>query len=135
MTEKRGHPKTNKNILDVNGLLLEYIVTKTDKYDNEVSYFKVIDKNCKFQMASSLKEVCDECNMPFWKTEDHEYMLKVKKRNHPKKVMENNDIVTANLSFKYYRMEKDDGLLQGYFAKITSYEEDKENNQIKDKMK
>ena len=55
MTEKRGHPKTNKNILDVNGLLLEYIVTKTDKYDNEVSYFKVIDKNYKFKTSSILK--------------------------------------------------------------------------------
>ena len=44
MTEKRGRPKTNKNILDVNGLLTEYIVTRIDKYDNEVSYFKVIDR-------------------------------------------------------------------------------------------
>ena len=127
MTEKRGRPKTNKNILDVNGLLTEYIVTKTDKYDNEVSYFKVIDKNYKFKMSTILKEVCDEVTMPFWKTEDHEYMLKVKKRNHPKTVLENNDTVTVNLTFKYYCMDKGDGLLQGYFAKITSYEEDKEN--------
>ena len=66
MTEKRGRPKTNKNILDVNGLLTEYIVTKTDKYDNEVSYFKVIDKNYKFKMSTILKEVCDEVTMPFY---------------------------------------------------------------------
>ena len=122
MTEKRGRPKKSTNTLDVNGLLTEYLVTKTDQYDNEVSYYKIIDKNYKNKMSVLLKEVCDECSMPFWKTEDHEYILKIKKKNHPKKVLENNDIVTVNLTFKYYCMDKGDGLLQGYYAKITSCE-------------
>ena len=128
MTERqRGRPKNNKTIIDVNGLLLEYIVTNIDKYDNEVSYFKVVDKKT-INVEWHLKEVCEECNMPFWNTEDHEYMLKVKKRNHPKTVLENNDIATANLTFKYYCMDKGDGsLMQRYFTKITSYEEDNEN--------
>ena len=40
-----------------------------------------------------------------------------------------NDIVTVNLMFKHYCMEtNDDKLLQGYYVKINSYEEDKENN-------
>ena len=130
MIEKRGRPKKSTNTFDINGLLTEFITTKTDKYDNEISYYKVIDKNYKNKMSGILKEVCEECRMPFWKTEDHEYILKVKTRNThtPKKKLENNDIVTLNLMFKYYCMEKDDGLIQGYYAKILSYDDDKENN-------
>jgi len=129
MTEKRGRPKLNKNTFDVNDLLCEYLSTKTDKYDNEVSYYKVRDKNYKNKMSGILKEQCDECKMPFWKTEDHEYILKVKTKYTPKTKLDVNDIVTVNLMFKYYAMQtNDDKLLQGYYAKILSYEEDKENN-------
>ena len=128
-TEKRGRPKKSTNTFDVNGLTTEYLSTKTDKYDNEVSYYKIIDKNYKNKMSAILKEVCDECKMPFWKTEDHEYILKVKTKYTPKTKLDVNDIVTVNLMFKYYAMQtNDDKLLQGYYAKILSYEEDKENN-------
>ena len=126
--EKRGRPKKQTNTFDVSDLLTEFITTKVDKYDNWITYYKVIDKNYKTKMSGILKEVCDECVMPFWKTEDHEYMLKVKKKNTPKTIIENGDIVTLNLMFKYYCMEKDDGLIQGYYAKILSYDDDKENN-------
>ena len=129
MTEKRGRPKKSTNTFDVNGLLVEYLSTKIDKYDNEISYFKLIDKNYKNKMSAILKEVCDEIKMPFWKTEDHEYILKVKKKYTPKNILDVNEIVTVNLTFKYYCMEtNEDKLLQGYYAKINSYDEDKENN-------
>jgi hypothetical protein len=127
-TEKRGRPKSNKNTLDTNGLLCEHLTTKTDKYDNEVSYYKVIDKNVKNKMSSILAQQCDECKMPFWKTEDSEYILKVKKKYAPKKDLEDHDIVTVNIVFKYYCMETDDDkLLQGYYIKNLTYEEEKEN--------
>ena len=129
MTEKRGRPKKSTNTFDVNGLLVEYLSTKIDKYDNEISYFKLIDKNYKNKMSAILKEVCDEIKMPFWKTEDHEYILKVKKRHTPKNILDVNDIVTVNMTFKHYCMEtNDDKLIQGFYCKINSYEDDKENN-------
>ena len=130
MTEKRGRPKKTFNTLDVNGLMTEFLSTKKDNYDNEISYFKVTDKNIKNKMSGILSQVSDEglVKMPFWKTEDGEYILKVKNKYSPKKVIFNNDIVTMNLTFKYYCMNKeDDSLLQGYYAKITSYDNDKEN--------
>ena len=126
--EKRGRPKKQTNTFDVNGLLTEFITTKVDKYDNWISYYKVIDKNYKTKMSGILKEACDEYIMPFWKTEDHEYMLKVKKKYTPKTLIENGDVVTLNLTFKHYCMDKDDVLLQGYYAKILSYDDDEENN-------
>ena len=128
-TEKRGRPKKTTNTFDVNDLLCEYLTTKVDKYDNEISYYKIIDKNYKQKMSSILKEQCDECRMPFWKTDDQEIILKVKTKNIiPEKDLKNNDITTLNMTFKYYCMQKDEGLLQGYFIKITSCEDDKENN-------
>ena len=127
--EKRGRPKKQTNVFDVPGLLCEYLTTKVDKYDNEISFYKVIDDSFKVKMKSILKEMCEECRMPFWKTEDHEYILKVKTRNIiPDKDLKNNDITTLNMTFKYYCMNTDDKLLQGYFIKITSCEDDKENN-------
>ena len=138
MTERRGRPKRQTNTFDVNGLTTEYLSTKTDKYDNEVSYYKIIDKNYKNKMSAILKEVCDECKMPFWKTEDQEYILKVKAKYTPKATLDVGDLVPVNCIFKHYCMETgDDKLLQGYYVKIHSYdhivsfslgEEDKENN-------
>ena len=129
MTERRGRPKKPTNTFDVNGLLAEYLSTKTDKYDNEVSYFKLIDKNLKGKMSAILSQQCDECKVPFWKTEDHEYILKVKKRHTPKNILDVNEIVTVNLTFKHYCMEtNDDKLIQGFYCKINSFEDDKENN-------
>ena len=128
-TEKRGRPKSTKNTFDVNDLLCEYLTTKVDKYDNEISYYKIIDDTFKIKMKNILKEQCEECKMPFWKTDDQEIILKIKTKNIiPQKDLKNNDIVSLNMTFKYYCMQKDDKLLQGYFIKITSYEDDKENN-------
>ena len=80
-------------------------------------------------MSAILSQQCDECKMPFWKTEDGEYILKVKQKYTPKTTLEVNDIVTLNLMFKHYCMETDgEKLLQGYYVKIHSYEDDKENN-------
>ena len=128
-TEKRGRPKKEKNTFDVNDLLCEYLTTKVDKYDNEISYYKIVDDTFKIKMKNILKEQCEECKMPFWRTDDQEIILKIKTKNIiPEKDLKNNDIVSLNMTFKYYCMQKDDKLLQGYFIKITSYEDDKENN-------
>ena len=128
--ERRGRPRKNVNTFDVNSLTTEYLSTKKDNYDNEISYFKIIDKNTKSKMSGILSQVSDDglVKMPFWKTEDGEYILKVKNKYCPKTVLDVNDIVTLNMTFKYYCMNKeDDGQLQGYYAKITSYDNDKEN--------
>ena len=101
MTERRGRPKKTTNTFDINGLITEYLSTKTDKYDNEVSYYKVIDKNVKNKMSAIFAQQCDECKMPFWRTEESEYILKCKKKYAPKKDLEDHDIVTVNIVFKY----------------------------------
>ena len=81
-------------------------------------------------VSGILDQVCEERKVPFWKSEDGEYILKVKKKYTPQKTMlDVNYIVTVNLMFKHYCMETaDDRLLQGYYVQNISYKEDKENN-------
>ena len=43
----------------------EYITTKTDKYDNEICYFKLRDKNIDSKVAPLMK---DSFNLPLFKS-------------------------------------------------------------------
>ena len=41
----RGRPTKNTNVLVINDLVVEYLTTKTDNYNNEISYFKIVDSS------------------------------------------------------------------------------------------
>ena len=43
MSNTRGRPKQSNKIIEVNDIKCEFIISKTDKYENEVSFFL---KNC-----------------------------------------------------------------------------------------
>ena len=75
----RGRPRKATNVIEVNNIKLEYIITKTDNYENEISYLKVIDKQFKTKMQPIVSQTCDECKLPIWKSDDGFYMVKVKK--------------------------------------------------------
>ena len=119
----RGRPKGKKqtNIIEIKDLKLEFIISKTDNYNNDISYLKVIDKAFKTKLQPILSQVCEECRIPCWKADDGLYMLKCKNKFMPEKEFENNEIFNADLDFNYYSMSKDDGeLLQGYYLKINT---------------
>ena len=128
MTEKRGRPKKQTNTININDLLCEYISMKTDKYDNAIVWYKIVDPNYKQKMSPILSQQCDECKMPFFKTEDNAYMLKVKKKYDKASLNETNDSIFLNLVFKYYCMETEENkLLQGYYVTKVELNEEKEN--------
>ena len=115
----RGRPRKSTNIIEVNNIKLEFIVTKTDDYENSISYIKIIDKSFKTKLQPILSQNCDDCKLPLWLGDDGMYMLKCKNRWMPEsKVFEKNELFTANLIFAYYCMSKNDDLLQGYYVKI-----------------
>ena len=119
----RGRPKKNNNIIEVNNIKLEFIITKTDNYENDISYLKIIDKAFKNKLQPILSQVCDDCKVPVWKSDDGFYMLKVKKKWMPEKDFESNEIITADLNFHYYSVAKDDGdLLQGFYVRLSTNE-------------
>ena len=77
---KRGRPKLNTNNITINELLVEYLSTKVDKFNNEISYFKIVDSAFRIKLKP-LFSLNDDGNLklPIWMTEDkNEYILKVK---------------------------------------------------------
>ena len=116
---KRGRPAKNTNTVTINELIVEYLSTKKDNYDNEVSYFKIVDPafRAKLKPLSSLNEE-GLLKMPIWVTDKTEHILKVKS----KFVNNSQDLVTnalhiININFEFYHMEQHD--IRGYYAKIT----------------
>jgi hypothetical protein len=117
----RGRPRKNNNIIEINNIKLEFIITKTDNYENEISYLKVIDKQFKTKLQPIVSQTGDDVRLPIWRSEDGFYMIKVKRKWMPERDFENNEIVTADLNFHYFNMAKDDGdLLQGYYVKLIT---------------
>ena len=120
----RGRPKGAKkqnNVIESNNIKLEFIITKTDNYNNDISYLKVIDKAFKNKLQPILSQMCDDVRLPIWKSDDGFYMVKVKNKWMPEREFENNEILTADLNFHYFNMAKEDGdLLQGYYVKLST---------------
>ena len=119
--------------IEIKNITVTYISTKTDKYDNTLCYFKVTDTKAKKKLSPILSQMCEECRIPIWITEDGEYMLKVKKKYAPNLLVANT-VLTVILTFKYYCMEVMDGVLnQGYYVilavmdKCPSEHDDDEN--------
>ena len=54
---------------------VEYITTKTDKFDNELSSFKLRDKNIESKFSPLIKE---SFRLPWFKSDKGQYILKVK---------------------------------------------------------
>ena len=105
--------------IEIKNITVTYISTKTDKYDNTLCYFKVTDTKAKKKLSPILSQMCEECRIPIWITEDGEYMLKVKKKYAPNLLVANT-VLTVILTFKYYCMEVMDGVLnQGYYVILT----------------
>ena len=117
----RGRPKKSTNIIEINNIKLEFIVSKTDNYENEISYLKVIDKSFKTKLQPIVSQICDDCRVPVWRTDDGLYMLKCKNKFMPEREFEKNEIFNADLNFHYYTMSKEDGdLIQGHYLKIST---------------
>ena len=115
----RGRPTKNTNVLVVNDLLVEYLNTKTNTYDSEISYFKIIDSAFRVKLKSLFSLNDDgSMKMPIWVTEKQEHILKVKSKfivNH--KDLIEHEVFVLNVNFEYYNMEQAN--IKGYYAKIT----------------
>jgi len=76
---KRGRPAKNENKVTINDLVVDFLATKANDYNANISYFKVVDVECKPKMKSIIGLQDDDIRMPCWKTVDkQEMILKVK---------------------------------------------------------
>ena len=120
---KRGRPAKNLNNIIINELLVEYLSTKEDKFDNDISYFKIVDSAFRVKLKP-LFSLNDDGNLklPIWQTEDkNEHILKVKKRwIGPLKNLIKNELYNIDITFENYSMETDNGVIKGYYAKVPT---------------
>ena len=67
--EKRGRPQKNNVDISVKDLLVEYLSTKPDDYNNNISYFKIVDSGLKLKLKP-LFSLNADLTTPIWKTDD-----------------------------------------------------------------
>ena len=119
----RGRPAKNLNNIIINELLVEYLSTKEDKFDNDISYFKIVDSAFRIKLKP-LFSLNDDGNLklPIWQTEDkNEHILKVKKRwVGPFNNLIQNELYNIDITFENYSMETDNGVIKGYYAKVPT---------------
>jgi len=121
--EKRGRPqKTNSDII-VKDLLVEYLSTKPDDYNNNISYFKIIDSELKLKLKP-LFSLNADFKMPMWKSDDkNEYILKIKEKiikpGNPALMFKLKENYSIHVKFVYYDMASQN--IKGYYGVLTDY--------------
>ncbi len=90
---------------------------------------KISDLRAKKKLSPTLSETCDECRLPLWKAEDGEYLINAKQRHAPTLLIPDTAL-TVMLTFKYYCMDKEGTLLQGFYVvmKVIDKPEDESEN-------
>ena len=85
---------------------VEFVTTKTDNYDNDISYFKLLDKNIDQKYSALMK---NDFKLPWFKTDKQTNILKVKPKyiNIKELVKENTYLV--DITFKYYKYNDSEG--------------------------
>ena len=103
----------NENIL-IKNAKLEYLTTKTDSYDNEVSYFKIIDKTIENKMQ---KWNNDDFKMPFFKSKQgQDKILKVKQKYIKIKNLTKDENLSVDIQMKFYEVS---GITGFYVSKLA----------------
>ena len=92
-----------KENIVVKNVKLEFIATKTDNYDNELSYFKIKDKTIEKKMAEYITE---DFKIPWFSSDSGKSkILKVKQKYVKLKNLNRSDAITVEITFKEYKME------------------------------
>ena len=73
----RGRPTQNTNTVNVNDLAVEFLPTKNDNYDQEISYFKIVDTSFRVKLKP-LFSLNDDVSlkMPIWITDTNGNVFK-----------------------------------------------------------
>ena len=127
MASKKGRPKNNNNNIIINDINVEYLSTKTDKFDNSVVYLKLTDPKNKLKpiidTQANDKDIKLSC---IWTTDTQDVILKVKE----KWVSVADDLqpltnYIINADFTAYSLDTDNGNVRGYYIKIPKIKKKK----------
>jgi len=108
-----GRPKKSNKLIEINDIRCQFLTSKEDKYENNISYIKIVDTK---KLKPILCEGNDNNKLPLWLTDEELYIVKVKN-----KFMKNdhqpNDLLNGSFEFKQYSFENEENkLIQGYYV-------------------
>ncbi len=95
----------------IKNIRVEYLTTKTDTYNNELSYFKIKDKNIDQKFKPLMK---DNFKLPWFKTDKGHNILKVKQKYMKIKDPPKDKELVVEMNFKYYSIND----IQGYYVSL-----------------
>jgi len=127
MASKKGRPKNNNNNIIINDINVEYLSTKTDKFDNSVVYLKLTDPKNKLKpiidTQANDKDIKLSC---IWTTDTQDVILKVKEKwlNVADDLQTSTNYV-INADFTAYSLDTDNGTVKGYYIKIPKIKKKK----------
>ena len=85
---------------------VEFVTTKTDNYDNDISYFKLLDKNIDQKYSALMK---NDFKLPWFKTDKQTNILKVKPKYINKNEFVKDNTYLVDITFKYYKYNDVEG--------------------------
>ena len=118
MVAKRGRPAKNTNTIRVDDLDVEFLSKKENDYGVDICYFKVVDANTKTKLKQVKAVEEDEIRMPYWKTEKHELLLKVKdKFINCDQELQRGNLYSINVDFESDSIDNIENLLKDITVK------------------
>ena len=88
---------------------VEFLTTKTDNYDNDITYFKLVDKSIETKYVSVMKP---DLKLPWFKTDKQTNILKVKPKYVNKNDLTKDITYLVDITFKYYKYND----MEGYYV-------------------
>ena len=119
MASKKGRPQKNNNNIIINDISVEYLSTKTDKFDNTIAYFKLTEARSKLKPVIDTQSNDKDIKLPIWSTDTQDVILKVKEKwiNIADDLQPLTNYV-VNADFTAYSLDTDNGNMKGYYIKI-----------------
>ena len=101
--------------IKIEDIILDYINTKVDKYDNKQSYFKVteqVSKNTVKKLSNKLVGI-----IPFWTSENGDTMIRIKSKHIPME-LKSGTSYKCNLELNFFDLKVQG--LTGYYLKVLN---------------
>ena len=131
MFPKQGRPPKSMSNITIEGLQVQYIVTKRNNWGQDISYFKLLDgfKPRVKPLYKVNKEEGGKLKIPIWESgakevnDTKDFMFKVTKKfvNNHEELVEK-EYYTLSCDFEYFEIRSDGKWVQGYYAKIWKWE-------------
>jgi len=100
----------NDELITLTKIRVEYLSTKQDKYNQDVSYFKIKD----FDIDKRLSIIKREGYIvPMFTTEKGVTIIKTKQKYVKLNELKRDEIITVNIGFHYYKMNG----IEGYYIR------------------